>query len=65
LLHADVREKLQASVGAAQHSFAELKARVRMRNREDERAWKDIRAGFNMAVKDLEAAFDQAKHERA
>jgi hypothetical protein len=64
LLQANMREKLQASIDAAQHSFAELKARVRMRKKEDERGWKDIRAGFNKAAKDLEAAFDQAKHER-
>ena len=65
LLQANVRDKVQATVNAAQHSFAELKAQMRTRKREDERAWKDIRAGFNKAAKDLEAAFDQAKHERA
>lgn len=64
LLQADMRDKVEATVTAAQHSFAELKARVRMRKHEDERAWKDIRAGFNKAAKDLEAAFDQARHER-
>ncbi|HUJ30847.1 MAG TPA: DUF1269 domain-containing protein [Candidatus Acidoferrum sp.] len=65
LLHANVRDKVQATINAAQHSFAELKAQMRTRKRDDERAWKDIRAGFNKAAKDLEAAFDQAKHERA
>ena len=65
LLQANVRDKVQATINAAQHSFAELKAQMRTRKREDERAWKDIRAGFNKAAKDLEAAFDQAKHERA
>ncbi|MGO9588541.1 MAG: DUF1269 domain-containing protein [Candidatus Acidiferrales bacterium] len=65
LAQADVRDKLQASIKAAQHSLAELKAHVRMRNREDERAWKDIQQGFNKAWKDLENAFDQANRERA
>lgn len=64
LAHAEVRDKLQASIKAAQHAYAELKAHVRMRNREDERAWKDIRQGFNKAWKDLEDAFDQANRER-
>lgn len=64
LFQANMRDKLQASIDAAQHSLAELKARVRMRQREGERAWRDIRAGFNKATKDLEAAFDQAKRER-
>jgi hypothetical protein len=65
LLQANLRDKIQANLDAAQHSFAELKARVRTMKREDERAWKDIRAGFNKAAKDLATAFDQAKHERA
>jgi uncharacterized membrane protein/ElaB/YqjD/DUF883 family membrane-anchored ribosome-binding protein/soluble cytochrome b562 len=65
LARAEVRDKLQASVKAAQHSLAELKARARMRNREDERSWKDIREGFNQAWRDLEKAFDQANRERA
>ena len=65
LAQAEVRDKLQASIKAAQHSLAELKAHVRMRNREDERAWKDIRQGFNNAWKDLEDAFDHANRERA
>jgi uncharacterized membrane protein len=64
LLQANMRDKVQAAVNTAQHSVAEQKARLRMRKREDERAWKDIRAGFNQAAKDLEVAFDQAKHER-
>lgn len=64
LLQANARDKIEAAIKAAQHSFAELKARVRMRNREDERAWKDIRTGFSQAAKELEAAFDQARHER-
>lgn len=64
LLQANMRDKLQARIDAAQHSFAELKARVHMRKKEDEQGWKDIRTGFNKAAKDLEAAFDQAKHER-
>ena len=34
---------------AAQHALAELRARMHTRNREDERAWKDIRQGFNKA----------------
>ena len=65
LAQAEVRDKLQASIQAAQHAFAELRARVHMRNREDERAWKDIRQGFNKARKELEDAFDQANRERA
>jgi uncharacterized membrane protein len=65
LAHAEVREKVQAVIKAAQRSLAELKARVRMRNREDERSWKDIREGFNQAWRDLEKAFDQANRERA
>lgn len=64
LLRADLKDKAQASLTAAQHSFAELKARVRTRNREDERARKDIRLGFDRASKDVEAAFEQAGHER-
>jgi len=65
LLQANVRDKVQATINAAQHSVAELKAQMRTRKREDERAWKDIRVGFNKAAKDLEAAFDRARHERA
>jgi uncharacterized membrane protein len=64
LAQAEVRDKLQASIKTAQHALAELRARVRMRNREDERAWKDIRQGFNNAWRDLEKAFDQANRER-
>jgi uncharacterized membrane protein len=64
LAQAEVRDKLQASIKAAQHAFAELRAQLRMRNREDERAWKDIRQGFNKAWRDLENAFDQANRER-
>jgi len=64
LAQAEVRDKLQASIKTAQHALAELRARVRMRNREDERAWKDIRQGFNKAWGDLEKAFDQANRER-
>jgi len=65
LAQAEVRDKLQASIKAAEHSLAELRAHVRMRKREDERAWKDIQQGFNKAWHDLENAFDQANHERA
>ena len=65
LARADARDKLQATLAAVQHSLAELKATVRMRNREDERSWKDIRQGFNKAWKDLEEAFDEANQERA
>jgi uncharacterized membrane protein/ElaB/YqjD/DUF883 family membrane-anchored ribosome-binding protein len=64
LAHADLRDKLQASLKAAQHALAELRARVRLRNREDERSWDDIRQGLNKAWKDLEEAFDQANRER-
>jgi uncharacterized membrane protein len=64
LLQANMREKVEATIHTAQHSVAELKAQVRMRKREDERAWGDIRAGFNKAAKDVEAAFDQARNER-
>ena len=64
LLQANVRDKVQATISAAQHSFTELKAQMRTRKHEDERAWRDIRAGFNKAAKDLEAAFDKARHER-
>ena len=64
LLQANLRDKVEATINAAQHSFAELKARVRTRKREDERAWEDFRAGFNKAAKDLQVAFDKAKHER-
>ncbi len=64
LAHAEARDTLQASVKAAQHTLAALKARVRMRNHEDERALRDIRQGFNKAWKDLEEAFDKAIHER-
>ena len=65
LAQAEVRDKLQASIKAAEQSLAELRAHVRMRKREDERAWKDIQQGFNKAWHDLENAFDQANHERA
>jgi len=65
LAQAEVRDKLQASIKAAEQSLAELRAHVRMRTREDERAWKDIQQGFNKAWHDLENAFDQANHERA
>src|SRR4029077_4105441 len=64
LAQAEVRDKLQARVKAGQHAFAELRAQVRMRNREDERSWKDIRQGFSKAWRDLEDAFDQANRER-
>jgi uncharacterized membrane protein len=64
LAQADMRDKVQASMKTAQHAYAELKAYVRMRNREDERAWKDIRDGFNKTWKDLEEAFDKANRER-
>ena len=64
LAHAELRDKLQASVKAAQHALAELRARVRMRNREDERSWEDIRQGFNKAWRDLKEAFDRANRER-
>ena len=64
LAQADVRDKLQASIKAAQQAYAELKANVRMRNCEDERAWKDIRQGFKKAWKDLEDAFDRANREQ-
>jgi uncharacterized membrane protein len=65
LLRANWRDKVQATVDAAQDSLAELKARMRMRNREDEQSWKDIREGFNKAAKDVETAIDKARHERA
>lgn len=64
LAHADLRDKLQARVKAAQNGLAELRARVRMRNREDERSWKDIRQGFNKVWIDIEEAFDKASRER-
>lgn len=64
LAHAELRDQLQANVKAAQHALAELRARVRMRNREDERSWEDIRQGFNKAWKALKEAFDQANRER-
>ena len=63
LAKAELRDKLQACVKKAQQSLAELKAHVRMRNREDERAWKDIRQGFNKACKEMADAFDKAEHE--
>ena len=64
LAHAEVRDGLQASIKAVQHDLAEIKAHMRMRNREDERAWRDLRQGFNKAWKDLENAFDRANRER-
>lgn len=64
LLQANVRDKFQATISGAQRSLAELKALVHMRRREDDRAWKDIRAGFHKATKDLELAFKQANRER-
>jgi hypothetical protein len=65
LAQAEVRDQLQAAIKTAQQSLADLKAHVRMRDREGERAWKDIRQGFNRACKDLEDAFDRATRERA
>jgi uncharacterized membrane protein len=65
LAQAEVRDKLQASIRAAQNSLAEFRAHVRMRNREDEQAWKDVRQGFNKAWRELENAFDKANRERA
>jgi len=65
LARADLRDKLDESIRAARHAYAELKAHVRMRSREDERAWNDIRQGFNKAWKDLEDAFDRANREWA
>jgi uncharacterized membrane protein len=65
LFQADARDKLNATIRAAQHSLAELKAHVCMRKREDDKAWKDIRASFDRAAKDLQSGFDQAKRERA
>ena len=61
---ADLRDKLQAAITTAQHKLAQLKANARVRKQEDERAWKDIRTGFNEAWKDLADAFDRAHHER-
>lgn len=61
---AEVRDKLHASIKAAEHSLAELRAHIRMRKREDERAWKDIQQGFNKAWRDLRNAFDEANRER-
>lgn len=65
LTKAELRDKLQVSIKKVQQSLAELKAHVRMRHGEDERAWKDVRQGFNKAWKDLADAFDQANRERA
>lgn len=65
LAQAEVRDRLQASIKAAQNSLAELRTHVRTRKREDERAWKDIRQGFNKAWRELENAFDKANRERA
>jgi uncharacterized membrane protein len=65
LAQAEVRDKLQANLKVAERSLAELRAHVRMRKSEDERAWKDIQQGFNRAWRDLENAFDQANRERA
>jgi len=62
---ADLRDKLQAGIAAAQHAFAQFKANMRTMRQEDERAWKDIRSGFNKAWKDLAEAFDRANRDRA
>lgn len=62
---ADLRDKLQAGITAAQHAVAELNASMRTKKQEDERAWKDIRSGFNKAWQDLADAFDRAHRERA
>jgi len=64
LAKADVRDKLESGITAAQHTFAELKANMHARKQEDARAWKDIRAGFNKAWQDVADAFDQARRER-
>jgi len=63
LLQANMRDEVEAAITAVQRSFAELKARIRMRKGEEERSWEDIRSGFNKATKDLELAFDKARHE--
>ena len=62
---ADLRDKLQVAITTAQHKLAQLKANARARKQEDERAWKDIRTGFDQAWKDLADAFDRAHRERA
>jgi uncharacterized membrane protein/ElaB/YqjD/DUF883 family membrane-anchored ribosome-binding protein len=62
---ADLRDKLQASIKKVQQSLAELKVQVRMKHGGNERAWKDIRQGFNKAWKDLADAFDRASREHA
>jgi len=61
---ADLRDKLQAGITAAQHTFAGLKANMRSKKQEDERAWKEIRSGLNKAWKDLAEAFDRANRDR-
>lgn len=62
---ADLRDTLRAGITAAQRAFAQFKANVRTSSQEDERAWKDIRSGFNKAWRDLAEAFDRAHRERA
>jgi len=62
---ANLRDSLRAAVTAAQHTLAQSKANMRITTQEDERAWKDIRSGFNKAWRDLADAFDQAHRENA
>jgi ElaB/YqjD/DUF883 family membrane-anchored ribosome-binding protein len=65
LAKADVRDKLESGITAAQHTFAEFKASMHARKQEDARAWKDIRAGFNKGWQDVADAFDRANRDRA
>lgn len=62
---ADLRDTLQAAITAAQRTFAQFKANMRTATQEDERAWKDIRSGFNKAWRDLADSFDRAHREKS
>jgi uncharacterized membrane protein len=62
---ADLRDTLRAAITAAERTLAQFKANMRTTTQEDERAWKDIRSGFNKAWRDLADAFDQAHREKA
>jgi len=61
---ADLRDTLRAAITAAQRTLAQFKANMRTTTQEDERAWKDIRSGFNKAWR-VADAFDQAHREKA
>jgi uncharacterized membrane protein len=60
--NAEVRAEQRDAIDKAQHALEQIKARVRMRHRADEGAWKDVRQHFNTLWRGLADAFDAAIH---